>query len=60
MKNNYFAELHFGPKRKGFLGSTTDPEDVIHGNIYRTTTAFLSKFKGKPIGIYPGKEDIAK
>jgi hypothetical protein len=60
MKNNYFAELHFGPKRKGFLGSATDPEDVIHGNIYRTTTAFLSKFKGKPIGLYPAKEDIAK
>ena len=60
MKNNYFAELHFGGKRKGFLASSTEPEDVIYGNIYRTTTAFLSKFKAKPIGMYPAKEDIAK
>lgn len=60
MKNNYFAELFFGPIKRGFLSTTTDPEDYIHGNIYRTTTAFLSKFKASSVAIYPSKEDIAK
>jgi hypothetical protein len=60
MKNNYFAELNFGPRKKGFLSTSFDPEDLIHGSIYRTTTAFLTKFKSKAIGLYPSKEDIAK
>jgi hypothetical protein len=60
MRNNYFAEVNFGPKKRGFLYNSNEPEDYVHGNIYRTTTAFLSKFKGKSYGIYPASEDIAK
>lgn len=60
MKNNYFAEVNFGPTKKGFMSYTNDPEDFIHGTISRTTTAFLAKFKSKLIGIYPTSEDIAK
>lgn len=42
------------------MSYSNDPEDFIHGTISRTTTAFLTKFKSKSIGIYPTSEDIAK
>lgn len=42
------------------MSYSNDPEDFIHGTISRTTTAFLTKFKSKSIGIYPTNEDIAK
>lgn len=59
MKNHYFAEIFFGPQKKGYL-SKGDPDDYIYGKIYRTTSAYLSKFKEKVPPIFPTKDDIAK
>jgi len=43
-KNHYFAEIFFGPRKKAYM-SKGDPEDYIHGKLYRTTSAYLPKFK---------------
>ena len=56
MTNHYFAQLNFGPRKKGKL----DPQDLIHGKIFRTTSGYLNKFKSKTPPIFPSKEDIAK
>ena len=50
--------MNFGPKKRSFYYSS-NPEDYVHGKIYRTTTAYLAKFKKQVPPIFPSSEDIA-
>ena len=54
--NHYFSEICYGPKKKGMIMKSSEPDDFVFGKIYKLKPEFLNKFNASP--CYPSKQFI--
>lgn len=53
-KNLIFSEIHYGPRKRS-QRKGNDPNDFVHGTIYRVKSEFLKKFESSFPRIFPNK-----